>query len=145
MSELTMAEMEEKVASKLRLLVEKKRKRDELKTALKAAEEDFRNYESEVHDELTEGPQRGSRRYDLGGDIGEVVFTPQEKFFGRVIDKDAAVAHFRAKSMEAETTEVKLSGARINEIVNECIDEGKPLPPGIDFYPKRYITVSMQD
>ena len=43
-----------------------------------------------------------------------------------------------------DVMEPKLSKKRINEIVNDCLDAGQSPPPGIDFYARRYVSISQK-
>lgn len=133
---------DEKVASKFRRLVELREDRDERKSAFERAEEEYRSYESELFAELEESPVKGSRRIDLGEPHGLVVFTPRETKFGRVVDLDKAIAHFEQRAMVEEMTRPKIEKRKLNEMVRELLEQGKPMPEGIDWYANRGITIS---
>lgn len=132
---------EQAIASKFRRLVELREARDQTKTSADVAEEEYRRYEAELFDEIQDGPMKGTRRIDLG-DYGVVAFTPRETKFGRIIDADAAVEFFQKRDMAEEMTRPKIEKRKLNELVREYLDAGKNLPPGIDFYSSRGITIS---
>ena len=140
-----MADDEQAMASKFRRLIELREKRDEDKVTAEKSEKDYRKYEAELYDEIEEGPMKGSRRFDLGGTFGTVVFTPKETRFGRIIDADAAVKYFQGVSTDEEMLKQKISKGKLNEIVRERMEQGKPLPPGVDFYVNRNITISRKN
>lgn len=137
-----MSDEDQKTAAKFRRLVELREDRDAKKTAFDRAEEKYRDYEAELFAELEESPVKGSRRIDLGGDTGLVVFTPRETKFGRVIDMDAALAAFKERGLLDAMTTPKIAKARLNEMVRELLELGQPLPDGIDWYANRGITIS---
>lgn len=133
---------EERIASKFRRLVELRETRDADKTAAERSEEEYRAYESELFAELEESPIKGSRRIDLGEPYGLVVFTPRETKFGRVVDLDKALEHFEQRAMVEEMTKPKIEKRKLNEMVRDLLEQGKPMPEGIDWYANRGITIS---
>lgn len=133
---------EEAIASKFRRLAELREKRDETKTAADNAEDDYRKYEADLYDELMESPMKGSRRFDLGPPFGTVVFTPRETKYGRIYDEDAAQEYFEQRAMMDEMTKPSIEKRKVNELVRDLLDQGQPMPPGIDFTTNRGITIS---
>jgi hypothetical protein len=133
---------EEIVASKFRRLVELREKRDQTKTAADNAEKQYRVYETELFDELEEGPGEGTRRFDLGAPHGVVAFTPRETRFGRLLDADKAIEYFEETDLVEEMTKPGIEKRKLNEWVRELLEQGKPMPPGVDFYVNRGITIS---
>lgn len=133
---------DEVIASKFRRLVELRDERDEDKTRAERSEKRYREYEAELYDELAASPIRGSRKIDLGPELGTIVFTPRETYYGRVLDKDAALDYFDERAMTDEFTRADIAKGKLNAFVRDCIEQGKPLPPGIDFTANRGITIS---
>jgi hypothetical protein len=43
-----------------------------------------------------------------------------------------------------EVTSPRFAKARINEIVRDMQEQGQPMPPGIDYYANRGITITRQ-
>lgn len=127
---------------KFRRLMKDRDSRDELKEALKEAEKEYRETEGEVWMALDESPIVGDVKVDIGDPWGVVRFGTRETYYGRILDKELAQEHFENRAMVEEVSEVKFSMARINEIVRDYIDEGKQLPPGIDFYARRPVAIS---
>ena len=126
----------------LRRLMEAREKRDTTKTAAERAERQYRTLEAEVWEALEDSPIEGTIKIDLGPPYGLVSFLPRETYFGRVIDKEDALDYFEQRAMSEEMTEPKIAKARVNELVREHLEQKKPMPPGLDFYPKRYVSIS---
>lgn len=133
---------EEQIASKFRRLVELRTNRDERKTAAEVSEKEYRDYESDLFEEIQSGPMQGTRRIDLGEPFGLVAFTPRETTFGRIIDSEAAVEYFEEHGQTEEMTKPQIGKGKLNERVRELLEQGKPLPDGVDFYVNRGITIS---
>lgn len=133
---------EEQIASKFRRLVELRTNRDERKTAAEVSENEYRDYESDLFEEIQSGPMHGTRRIDLGEPFGLVAFTPRETTFGRIIDAEAAVEYFEEHGQTDEMTKPQIGKGKLNERVRELLEQGKPLPDGVDFYVNRGITIS---
>jgi hypothetical protein len=133
---------EEIIASKFRRLVELREKRDINKTAAERSEKEYRAYESELFDEIEEGPGEGTRKFDLGPPHGTVAFTPRETKFGRLLDSEAASEYFEEMDLTEEMTKPGIEKRKLNEYVRELLEQGKPMPPGVDFYVNRGITIS---
>jgi hypothetical protein len=133
---------EEVIASKFRRLVELRERRDITKGAADSAEEEYREYEAELFDEMANSPVKGTRRIDLGEPHGLVVFTPRETKFGRILNLDDALDYFEQRQMSDEMTKPGIAKRKLNEMVRELLEQGKSLPPGIDWYANRGITIS---
>ncbi len=132
----------EDLAKKFRRLMELRERRDADKLASENSEKEYRELEAEVWEEYDESPLEGAIKVDLGGDYGTVTFVPKETYYGRIIDREKALEHFENRAMIDEVTEPKPVMARIHEIVRDVIDQGGSMPPGLDFYAKRYIQIT---
>lgn len=132
------------LASKLRRLVEVRERRDETKAAADIAEKEYRELEGELWDELDESPIKGAIKIDLGEPYGVITFQPRETYYGRVLDADAALEHFERTAQVEEFTQPKIVMSRVNELVRESLEQGKAIPDGLDFYAKRYVSISRQ-
>jgi hypothetical protein len=133
---------EQVLASRFRRLVELREKRDLTKSAAESAERDYREYESEVLELMLDGPISGTMKFDLGGEHGTIAFTPRETKFGRIVDAEAALEHFEQRGEVEEMTSKQIQKRKLNELVRELLEQGKPMPDGIDFYTNRGITIS---
>jgi hypothetical protein len=87
-------------------------------------------------------PIKGARRIDLGEPYGLVVFTPRETKFGRILNLDDALDYFENRAMSDEMTKPGISKRKLNELVRELLEQGKPMPAGVDWYANRGITIS---
>lgn len=131
-------------AFKLRRLMETREARDEAKVALEDAEQEYRECEAEVWEAFSDSPIEGALKIDLGPPYGVVTFQPRETYYGRVLDKDVAMDYFENRAMVEDVSEPKFAMARIHEIVRDCLDAGQNPPPGLDFYAKRYVSITRQ-
>lgn len=130
--------------SKLRRLMEARQQRDEDKKAAEQSEKDYRELEAEVYEELDENPVQGTVKVDLGDPYGVVSFAPRETYFGRIIDEDAAAEYYEQRAMMEEVSAPKFVMRRINEEVRDRIEQGQNMPPGVDFYARRGVTITRQ-
>lgn len=136
--------LSEDALNKLRRLMETRTARDEAKRALENAEADFRECEADVYEALDESGVLGTVKVDLGDPWGVVSFRTRETLFGRVIDDEAALSYFEERAMLDEVSAPKIVKRRINEIVRDHHEQGLDMPPGIDYYPQRGVTISRQ-
>lgn len=136
--------IDEAAKSKLRRLMEARQRRDELKKALEEAEADFRSMEADVYDALDESDIEGTVKVDLGNPWGTVSFRTRETLYGRIYDEDAALTYFNDRAMTDEVSAPKFVKKRINEIVRDHHEQGLDMPPGVDYYPQRGVTITRQ-
>lgn len=132
----------EREASQFRRLVELRNERDTTKKKAETAEREYREYEAELYDELEGSPISGSRRIDLGSPHGTIVFTPRETKYGRILDGAEARQWFADRDMLPEVSSPGWSKGKLNALVKEYLEQGKPMPPGVDWYASRGITIS---
>ena len=118
--------------------------RDEAKVALEEAEVDFRACEADVFEALEDSDVQGTVKVDLGSPWGTVSFRTRQTLFGRIIDEDAALRYFEGRAMIDEVSAPKFVKRRINEIVRDHHEQGMDMPPGIDYYPQRGVTITRQ-
>lgn len=130
--------------AKVRRLMELREKRDEAKTAAENAEKEYREHEADVWEALEDSPVKPPFKVDLGEPYGVVSFHPKETYYGRVIDKEKALEYFEGRAMIDEVTEPKIVAARVNEIVRDAIEQAESLPDGLDFYAKRFVSITKQ-
>lgn len=130
--------------AKFRRLMEARIKRDNDKAAAKKSEADYRELEAEVWEELEAAMASKTLPVDLGEPYGLVKFRASETIYAKVIDQDRAMEHYENRAMVEQVQAPKFVMARLNEEVRELHDQGKPMPPGLDFSPTRYITITQQ-
>lgn len=135
--------------SQLRRLMELREDADEKEKAAKSAKADYREAEAELFDRLTD-PETGAPGrippVDLGEPFGRVAFQARETYYGRVIpgkEKDA-LAYYRERGVVDQVSAPKFVMKRINEEVRERIEGNEAMPPGIDFYANRGVTITRQ-
>lgn len=130
------------VESRFRRLAELREERDISKAAAESAEKAYREYEAELFESVSESALSGSVEFDFGGDLGKIRFQPRSTVYGRVIDKNAALEAFENEAIVDEMTAPKIEARRLNEYVRDCIEQGRDLPEGIDYYERKYMTIS---
>lgn len=130
--------------AKLRRLMESRTRRDEAKVALEEAEADFRSCEADVFEALDDSGVQGTVKVDLGPPWGIVSFRTRETLYGRIIDEERALRYFEGRAMIDEVSAPKFVKRRINEIVRDFHEQGMDMPPGIDYYPQRGVTITRQ-
>lgn len=128
----------------LRRFVEAREERDATELAAKRAKEAYQEMEQDLYEMLAEGPMSRINNVDLGPPYGKVSFGARETYFGRIIDDEAALEYFEQRAMLEEVSHPKFTMKRINEIVRDAVEQGIPMPPGLDFYARRGVTVTRQ-
>lgn len=68
-----------------------------------------------------------------------VNFSPQETYFATVQDKAALVEWLLAEGDES-IVEEKLKQDALNQLVREFIDNNQPLPPGLGYWQKTWVS-----
>lgn len=128
--------------SKFRRLAELREERDIDKKASENSEAAYREYEAELFEAVEESALRGTVEFDFGGDLGKIRFQPRRTIYGRVIDKNAALDAFENEALVDEMTAPKIEARRLNEYVRDRLENGQELPDGVDYYERRYFTIS---
>lgn len=131
--------------AKVRRFMEARERRDEDAEKAKKSEKDYRELEAEVWEELAPAPEAQdqklhSHKVPLGDPYGTVTFEPRETIYGRIIDQELAMGHYENRALVDEVTAPKFVGARVNEEVREAYEKGT-MPPGHDFYAKRFVAI----
>ena len=130
------------IESKFRRLAEAREARDMSKAAADRAEREYREVEADLFEQLEDSAIRGTVQFDFGGDLGTVKFSPRRTIYGRIIDKNAALDAFENEAIADEMSSPKIEARRLNEYVRERLENGQSLPTGVDFYEKKFITIS---
>lgn len=133
--------MDTRLAETLRTFYEKKERHHQLKAESDAATDEYRAAEQDVLDQMDELGLK-TLTVDLPL-IGNVRFTRRKPtIYGRITDMDAAMDAFENSGRADELFAPKVAASRLNEFVRECLEQGVPLPPGVDFYERPGVTVS---
>lgn len=135
--------------SRLRRLMELREAKDEAEKDAKAKAKAFREAEADLFDILTDPDTGDIRRIppvDLGEPFGRVAFQARETPFGRIIPgmEKEAMDYFRERHVLEEFTEPKFAKKRLNELVRERLEDDGQMPPGVDFYHSRGVTITRQ-
>lgn len=128
--------------SKFRRLAELRETRDIDKQASENSEAAYREYEAELLETIEESALRGTVEFDFGGDLGKIRFQPRQTIYGRIIDKQAALEALEAEELTDVMTAPKIEARRLNELVRDRLENNQGLPEGIDFYARKYFTIS---
>ena len=143
-----MAVFSDEFIKKMRRFIELREKRDALAEAYKSAKEEYADLESEVWEELAPDDPNdpdyklSAIKVPLGQPWGTITFQPRETIYGRVIDDEAALEHYANRAMLDDVSAPKFVMARINEEVREKQENGEPMPPGVDYYAKRFVSIT---
>ena len=70
--------------------------------------------------------------------VDGVLFVPAETTYGTIQDRSAFIEW--AKENAPEMFEEKERSGLVNELVRERLDNGEPLPPGVGFYVREYVS-----
>jgi hypothetical protein len=127
---------------KFRRLAELREERDTDKAALKASENAYREYESELLETVAESSLRGSVEFDFGGDLGVIRFQPRATIYGKVVDQHAALDALDEEMLREEMTKEAIEARRLNEYVRDKLERGEELPEGIGYYERKFFTIS---
>lgn len=131
--------------SKFRRFAELRQDRDVAKKALERVEQSYREYEAELMGEIEASGIKGSVKFDFDGDLGTIQFGTRKTVYGRIVDADAAMESFENEALSDEMTGTKFESRRLNEYVRDRLEQGQDLPPGVDYYERRYISVSVKN
>lgn len=134
----------EELRSRVARLKELRARRDQTKSAADKAKKEFEQYQAEFFEEYQRSPLKGSVNVDMGDDLTTQI-TPVRTYFGRILDREAAEKYFADRAQTKEFVKEDFRMGRLHELVRECIEQKKPLPPGVDFYTKEYFRVTDKD
>ena len=73
---------------------------------------------------------------------GTHTFSAKETIYGQVQDEDAFRAWVKDNELEEEFFQSQEVKGRINELVREAIESGRELPPGLGWYPRKYVSAT---
>jgi len=131
----------ESLATQGRRFVDLKTKRDKLKIEYEAAEEKFRDAEAAFWQAIDASEQK-SAHFDLGPGYGEVQFTRRETVTSTVLNIEDAEAALKEMGLDEAVIKADVRKKVLNEYVRDWLKSGQPLPKGIDFHARRYLTTT---
>ncbi len=134
--------MSESIGTKARRFVKAKEKRDKLKLELESVEKEFRDLEADLWQAI-EASEQKSGTWDLGPGYGTVQLTRRETTTATVLSpEEAAEALEKMGLAEAVLGSPAVRKKVLNEYVRDWLKSGQPLPKGIDFHKRRYLTTT---
>lgn len=135
--------LSEHTTTKLRRLVDKKRAKKQADAEAKRATQALEEEQEACYDELEEilGAV-SSITVDLGPGYGKQQFTRQSQVYHTIISKDLALKGLEDAALIDEATRPDFNGSFLNSEVQSRIKNGQPLPEGVGFRRKRWITVT---
>jgi FtsZ-binding cell division protein ZapB len=69
-------------------------------------------------------------------------FSCKSTIYSKVQDMDQFIEWVKLQELEEEFLREKEVAARLNEYVRDAVANGSPLPDGVTWYPREYISVS---
>lgn len=123
-------------------LLELREQRDIDKKTAKKSERLYRDAEAELFQELEEAGVKGRQTFDFGGDLGTAKFQARSTNYGRIIDREVALAALEAEGLDEVIYERSIRDKRLNELVRDRLESGSELPDGVDFYSRQGISIS---
>lgn len=112
-------------------LREMKLARDEAKAQYEDLDKQFKSAQAELLERMEEEGCEGTK-------VDGTNFVPTKTIYGQVQDRSAFVEW--AQENEPELLEPKERKELINELVRQKLDDGEPLPPGLNFRVQEYIS-----
>lgn len=123
-------------------LLELREQRDIDKAASKRSENAYREYESELYEEIKDSGITGRISFDFGGDLGTAKFQLRATRFGKIENKKDAIAALKAEGLDELIFEEAVRERRLNELVRDRLDSKSDLPEGVGFYERKGISIS---
>lgn len=136
----TLDELQSRATELVRLRAE----RDATKDKAEKAKREFDEFQAEFLNDLSASPLRGTINIALNNDK-EVQIIPKATKGARILDKDALRKYMAERSKEDQYFKDDVRKAELNKLVNDCLEQKKPLPPGLDYYTTEYFTISFKD
>lgn len=127
--------------SEARKLLDKRKADEEASKKHKETKERLEAQQRIVHD-LLEAQEMPTVTLDLGPGYGRVQLGKRSTIFGRVIDIDTAIAALEKEGYGEEMVKSELRKGALNEMIRTRLENGEPLPDGVDFSETRYVQVT---
>lgn len=124
-----------KLTDRLARLADLKATEREHKKRYEASKAERELFELETHTFMESEDLRTVR-------TGSHTFSAKETIYGQVQDEDAFRAWVKDQDLEEEFFRSEEVKGRINELVREAIDSGRDLPPGLGWYPRKYVSTT---
>lgn len=108
-----------------------KERRDTAKAEYESLNEEYKLAEADLLERMDEEGSEGTK-------AGGVNFVPAETPYAQVQDRAEFVKW--AQENDDELIEPRERKELINALVRRHLDDGEPLPPGLGFYVRRYVS-----
>jgi len=140
---MTEGAIPEHIQTKLRRLVDAKAAKTAADDAKKAADTHLETEQEACYDDLEELlGDVSSITIDIGPGYGRKTFTRQEQQYHTIYSKEMAFESLDAEALSDEATRPDFNGAFLNKMVQTRLRNNQPLPDGVGFRTKRWITVT---
>lgn len=136
------ADAADPIKRKFRQLADARRERDMAKQAEKRAEERYRSLEAEIVQMVEDSGMKGKWTFDFGGELGTISFQRKSTIYGRVLDLNTALETLEQEALVDEMTVPKIESRRLNEYVRDRLENGQEPGDGIDFYERKFVSIS---
>ncbi len=137
--------LSEGVQAKLRRLVDRKRTKKMADDAADKATRALREEEEACYEELEELLGDVSTiTIDLGEGYGKQQFTRQSQNYHTIYSKEMAFEALDKEALSDEATRADFNGAFLNALVQKRLRQGQPLPDGVGWRERRWITVTQR-
>ena len=112
-----------------------KEDRDHKRRIADEAEAAHRQYEANLFADLRELGLRTIR-------TDHAQFQRKSTVYATVTDKDELLEWAKERGLDEELFSDKPNKQALNQIVRDAIDSGQELPPGVNWYPREYISIT---
>ena len=119
------------LAKDLRRLRKAKQDRDTLKKKFEDADSAFRQLQFQVMERMKQEDVESMK-------VEGTLFVPTETVYAQIQDRQEFIAW--AEEHDDELVEPKERKEILNSMVRQRLDDGEPLPPGVGFYVREYIS-----
>jgi hypothetical protein len=114
--------------------------RDKAKAAADAAEAEYREWEAICWEKMENAGDTSTTKVLPDGTKLQIV--RRGTIYSRVLDNDVLLDSLEQEGRVEELTKPGFQKQRLNEYVRTCLESGVPLPDGLDFYERRYLTLT---
>lgn len=133
--------MSDRLDSKVRKLLKLRKANDLAQQDAKQAAADLAEFEAELWSDMEDQGLK-TLTLELGAPHGKVQIQRRETKFSRVLDKGALIQALSEAGIAEELTRPDVRKKQLNEYVRTLLENGSPLPPGLDFTSNKYVSVT---
>lgn len=133
--------MPSRLDTEARKLVDRRKANDTAQAEAKRTKKALVEQETAFYD-LLEAENLPTATLDLGPEYGRMQFGRRSTIYSRVIDAETAIEALKAAGRGEEMIKNDLRKAPLNEMVRDLLENGQPLPAGIDYSETKYVQVT---